>query len=107
VAAVRPLMYAYLRLRQGASEAENAEDRRELVAYAQREGFTVAEFFVERPWLSGTSALDVLVGTVARTGVRDIVVPSLNHLSRAGQHASPRNAPSRDRSADVSGQCTR
>lgn len=89
MAAVRPLRYAYLRLRQGASEAENAGNRRELVAYAQREGFTVAELFVERPWLSGTSALDVLVETVAQTGVRDVVVPGLNHLSRAGQHASP------------------
>ncbi|HEV7827622.1 MAG TPA: recombinase family protein, partial [Pseudonocardiaceae bacterium] len=88
VATVRPLIYAYLRAREGASEQEDAQVRRELTAYAQREGFTVAESFVERPWLSGTSALDALIETIEQTGVRDVVVPSLNHFSRAGQHAS-------------------
>ena len=86
MAPVRPLIYAYLRTRQLASDQEDADIRHQLTAYAHQEGFTVAEFFVERPWLSATSALDALVETINQTGVRDVVAPNLAHFSQAGRH---------------------
>jgi hypothetical protein len=68
------------------SGQEDAQVGRDLIAYAQREGFTVAEFFVEPPWLSGTTAVDALVEMMKQTGVRDVVVPSLAQFSVAGRH---------------------
>jgi hypothetical protein len=86
VATVRPPIYAYLRSRQLASDQEDTDIRHQLTAYAHQEGFTVAEFFVEPPWLSATSALDALVEMIKQTGVRDVVAPNLAHFSQAGRH---------------------
>jgi len=48
---VRPLIYGYLRVWTDTSEEDAARTEAELIGYAQREGFTVAEIFVERPYL--------------------------------------------------------
>ncbi len=77
---VKPLIYGYLRVWTDTSDEEAARTERELIDYTQREGFTVAEIFVERPYLP-VPAFDGLVRAIARTETKDIVVPGLSHLS--------------------------
>jgi len=77
--ALRPLIYGYLRVWTDTSDEDAARTERKLINYAEREGFTVAEIFVERPYLPVT-AFDGLIQAIARTGTKDIVVPDLSHF---------------------------
>jgi len=76
---VRPLIYGYLRIWTDTSEDEAARTERELIDFAERERFTVAEIFVERPYLPVT-AFDGLIQAISRTETKDIVVPDLSHF---------------------------
>ena len=76
---VRPLIYGYLRVWTDTCEQDAARTERELTDYAQREGFTVAEIFIERPYLP-VPAFTGLIQAIARTETKDIVIPDLSHF---------------------------
>jgi len=76
---VKPLIYGYLRVWTDTSEEEAAAAEAELTDYAQREGFSVAEIFVERPYLP-VPALNGLIQAIERTETKDIVIPDLSHF---------------------------
>nr|MBA3339220.1 hypothetical protein [Geodermatophilaceae bacterium] len=70
---VQPLIYGYLRLRSDTPEDDVARARQELTNYAEREGFTVAEIFLEARDLPG-AAFNGLTHAITRTETKDIVV---------------------------------
>jgi len=76
---VKPLIYGYLRVWTDTTEQDAARTQRELTTYAEREGFTVAEIFIERPNLP-VPAFTGLIQAIARTETKDIVVPDLSHF---------------------------
>ena len=76
---MRPLIYGYLRVWTDTSEQDAARTERELIDYAQREGFAVPEIFVERPYLP-VPAFTGLIQAMARTETKDIVIPDLSHF---------------------------
>lgn len=76
---MQPLIYGYLRVSSDTSDQDTARARKELTDYAQREGFTLAETFLERPYLP-KAAFNGLLEAIARTETKDIVVPDLSHF---------------------------
>ena len=76
---MRPLIYGYLRVWTDTTEQDAARVEAELIGYAQREGFTVAEVFVERPYLP-VPAFSGLIQAIAHTKTKDIVIPDLTHF---------------------------
>ncbi len=76
---MRPLICGYLRIWTDTSEDVAARTERELIDFAEREGFTAVEIFVERPYLPVT-AFDGLIQGITRTETKDIVVPDLSHF---------------------------
>ena len=76
---MRPLIYGYLRVWTDTTAQDAARTQRELTDYAEREGFTVAEIFVERPYLP-VPAFSGLIQAIARTETKDIVIPDLSHF---------------------------
>jgi len=76
---VRPLIYGYLRVWSDTSEEDAACTERELTDYAEREGFTVAEIFIERPYLP-VPAFNGLIQAIGHTQIKDIVIPDLSHF---------------------------
>lgn len=77
---VKPLIYGYLWMWTDTSDEDAARTERKLTDYAEREGFTVAEVFVERAYLP-VAAFNGLLEALARTETKDIVVPDLSHFS--------------------------
>ena len=73
------MIYGYLRVWTDTTEQDAARTERELTDYAEREGFTVAEVFVERPYLP-VPAFSGLIQAIARTETKDIVIPNLTHF---------------------------
>lgn len=91
---VRPLVYGYIRL--GPSDAADRGDclLRELAAYAEREGLTLADVFTDRDEAGqvGRSAFVVMVELLHQPGVDGVLIPSLRHFSRfAGVHQAMRS----------------
>jgi len=76
---VKPLIYGYLRVWTDTTEQDAARTERALIDYAHREGFTVAEIFVERPYLP-VPAFTGLIQAIERTETKDIVIPDLSHF---------------------------
>jgi len=76
---VKPLIYGYLRVWTDTSEQDAARTEGALIAYAEREGFTVAEIFVERPYLP-VRAFTGLIQAIRHTETKDIVIPDLTHF---------------------------
>ena len=74
---VKPLIYGYLRVWTDTTEQDAARTEHELTEYAEREGFTVAEIFIERPYLP-VPAFTGLIQAIARTETKDIVIPDLS-----------------------------
>ena len=82
---MKPLIYGYLRVWTDTPDDEAARTQHELTDYAQLEGFTLAEIFIERPYLP-VPAFSGLIQAIQRTETKDIVVPDLSHFC-------PYNAP--------------
>ncbi|MDX3277303.1 hypothetical protein [Streptomyces scabiei] len=76
---VRPLIYGYVRALPELPVHAVALLRQELTDFAEREGFALAEVFVEHRWLH-TVAWDALVMSCNRHDVRNVVVPDFRHL---------------------------
>lgn len=78
---VRPLLLGYQRIRIGTNERDAVRVRRELKAFAQREGFTLGEIFVDRNENRPFSALAALVVLARRLGAASIAVNGLDDLA--------------------------
>jgi len=76
---VKPLIYGYLRVWSDTSDQDAARIERELTDYAEREGFMVAEIFIERPYLP-VPAFTGLIHAIGSTETKDIVIPDLSHF---------------------------
>ncbi|MFB8777136.1 hypothetical protein [Streptomyces broussonetiae] len=76
---VRRPIYGYVRALPELHITEVLRLSRELHVFAEREGFTLAEVFIERKWLHSV-AWDALVTNCQRHSVRNVVVPSSDHL---------------------------
>lgn len=77
---VRPLILGYLLARPDTSGDLVDWLHSELANYAEREGFALAEVFVERE-NSSSPALSALIDALRRGEAKAVVVPALDHLS--------------------------
>jgi hypothetical protein len=75
----RPLIYGYVRALPELDISEVLRLSSELREFSEREGFTLAEVFIERKWLH-LVAWDALVTNCNRHDVRNVVVPDSTHL---------------------------
>ena len=76
----RPLCAGYLRRLDGVDDQVEQQLIADMCALAQREGFTLTLVFIEkRP--SRTAALDAVTRYCQHHGIRDVVVPSSEHLN--------------------------
>ncbi|GAA0933625.1 hypothetical protein [Streptomyces thermoalcalitolerans] len=76
-----PLCVGYLRRLPGTDPEEEPRLIAELCAFAEREGFTPELMFVERHW-SRTLALRALTAYCTQRGVRNVIVPTAEHLNQ-------------------------
>lgn len=80
---MRPLIYGYLRACMNTPDDDIAAGTRcELTDYAEREGFTLAEIFLEHPDLPD-AAFNGLRQAIGRTQTKDILVPDPSHFGTA------------------------
>ncbi|WP_206074379.1 recombinase family protein [Antribacter gilvus] len=80
-AALKPLMYGYLRVTDASCRDDVVEMEERLRRLAEAEGFCFATTFHEStPGQRG--ALNELTAELRRAEARHVVVPSLDHLSR-------------------------
>ncbi|MGW1715598.1 recombinase family protein [Streptomyces sp. NPDC002156] len=79
---MRPAIYGYMRVVSiEESDDESERVKRELTAYAQREGFALDQVFTENIRCS-ESAFSVMLDSLKLHDVKDIIVPSLWHFAR-------------------------
>ena len=76
----RPLLFGYLRALPGMGIDGVIETHRQLAVFAKDQGFVLGNVFVEAKWRQLTSWV-ALTERCKRDGVRDVVVPSPQHLS--------------------------
>jgi hypothetical protein len=77
---VRPLILGYLHFPHAVTDRRVAHVSREMAAYAEREGFTLAEVYVDRPHSNG-AGFAALVDALAREEAAHVLVPALRHLA--------------------------
>lgn len=79
---MRPAIYGYMRVASDQGDLEETERiKRELSAYAEREGFTLEDVFTENVQCS-ESAFGTLLDAIKRSEVKNVIVPSLWHFAR-------------------------
>ncbi|KWX01748.1 hypothetical protein LI90_2780 [Carbonactinospora thermoautotrophica] len=78
---VRPLIVGYLRVSTHTTAEQADRMRREIAEFADREGFTLLEIFMEME-TTATSAFAALVDALQCTEARTVVVPAMHHLGR-------------------------
>ncbi|WP_063063041.1 hypothetical protein [Nocardia violaceofusca] len=74
---MKPLLYGYLRLDVAGERIGECEGR--IRSFADREGYDLGMVFHERRW--GRAALDALIAELRRAECRDVVVPTVDHLT--------------------------
>jgi hypothetical protein len=75
-------MYGYMRFAgHSHDEYEGNAVKGELAAYAEREGYTLEQVFIEQAQVK-EAAIDRMTAALRMTGVRDVIVPSLWHFAR-------------------------
>ncbi|MEU6757583.1 hypothetical protein [Streptomyces sp. NPDC046685] len=77
---LRPLCVGYLRLRLTDSDQTEQQHVTAIAAFAEREGFALSLLFVEKRW-SRTLALNALTAHCIHHGIRNVIVPSSEHLN--------------------------
>ncbi|WP_239341707.1 recombinase family protein [Frankia sp. CiP3] len=77
---MRPFVYGYLRTSPCSSVDAIAPAQAEMVAYAEHEGYRLAEIFMDRG-LADSSALSAAVTALRRGGGSGMIVPSPAHLA--------------------------
>ncbi|MGW2120148.1 recombinase family protein [Streptomyces sp. NPDC001758] len=79
---MRPAIYGYMRVvSSDETDDESERVKRELAGYAQREGFTLDQVFTENIRCS-ESAFYVMLDSLKRHDVKNVIVPSLWHFAR-------------------------
>nr|PZN01343.1 MAG: hypothetical protein DIU77_00985 [Thermocrispum agreste] len=79
---MRPAIYGYMRVVSGDEQDDETQRiKRELAAYAAREGFTLDQVFTESITCS-ESAFYAMLEALKHHEVKDIIVPSLWHFAR-------------------------
>ncbi|MEV0476982.1 hypothetical protein [Streptomyces prunicolor] len=76
----RPLLFGYLRALPGMGIDGVVQTHRQLAEFAKDRGFVLGNVFVEAKWRQLTSWV-ALTERCKRDGVRNVVVPSSQHLS--------------------------
>ena len=84
----RPLMFAYLRVRELAPGITPADIWPAFNEYAEGEGYALAGVYVERDCTTPT-AFGGLLDAVKQHGAKAVVVPTLEHLAVLGPNARP------------------
>lgn len=77
---MRPLLFGYVCFGERSSDRNIDLTRKEMLSFANREGFTMADVFVERH-SAGTSAFASLVDALQSTEDRNVLVPTLAHFA--------------------------
>jgi hypothetical protein len=77
---MRSSAFGYARIAAHASEQEVREMRKDPAAYAEREGYTLTEVFMERED-SGSSEFAALIDEINRSEPPIVVVPSMCHFA--------------------------
>ena len=77
---VRPLLFGYMRLRITDAGDRAASARRLLAEFADREGFTLAEVYVDADENRPCAALSQLIHSVRRWDGAAVAVPALGDL---------------------------
>jgi hypothetical protein len=77
---VKPLLFGYLRMRITDRPGRAATAQRSLRAYAEREGFTLAQVYVEANENSPCAALTQLIDAVRRCDGAAVAVPDHDDL---------------------------
>ena len=77
---MRSSAFGYARIAAHASEQAVLDTRKDLAAYAEREGYTLTEVFMERED-SGSSEFAALIDAINRSEPPVVVVPSMCHFA--------------------------
>ncbi|WUI02885.1 recombinase family protein [Spirillospora sp. NBC_00431] len=79
---MRPLIYGYMRVVGGEDEDDEPQRiKRQLIVYAEREGFMLDQVFTESTNCS-EPAFYTMIEALKRYNVKDLLVPSLWHFAR-------------------------
>ena len=84
----RPTLLGYVRADALSCAEELAAATDSLVAFASAEGFTLGTVYTERD-AAESAAFHALLEEVKRSGVRAVVVPTMNHLGPDGVDGTP------------------
>lgn len=77
-----PPIYGYMRIATDSDyQAEAARATAELKAFAEQEGFSLKDVFIEHPGAKDL-AFDVLLDRLKSSEIRNVLVPSLWHFAR-------------------------
>jgi hypothetical protein len=79
----RPTVLGYVRADALSCAEELATATDSLVEFASAEGFTLGTVYTERD-AAESAAFHALLDEVKRSGVRAVVVPTMNHLGAVG-----------------------
>ena len=79
----RPTLLGYVRADALSCAEELAAATDSLAAFASAEGFTLGTVYTERD-AAESAAFNALLEEVKRSGVRAVVVPTMNHLGSVG-----------------------
>lgn len=78
---MKPVIYGYIRVVGSDDHDESQRVKRELAAYAEREGFTLDQVFTENATCS-EPAFYTMIEALKRYNVKHLLVPSLWHFAR-------------------------
>jgi hypothetical protein len=76
----RPMLFGYLRVLPGMNIDSVVQTHRLLAEFAKNRGFVLGNVFVETKWRQLTSWV-AMTNRCRRDGVRNVAVPSTEHLS--------------------------
>jgi hypothetical protein len=77
----KPLVHGYVRALPGLTSQEIDHLRGDIDTFAFREGFALPQVFIEHTW-TRVSAWEALDNACRRDQVRDVIVPSWDHLNK-------------------------
>jgi DNA invertase Pin-like site-specific DNA recombinase len=78
---MRPSIFGYVRLSASESNHMTKDPRKELIDYAEREGYTLIEIFTEHEDV-GSSAFAALMDALRSSETPIVIVPCICHLAR-------------------------
>jgi hypothetical protein len=93
--------FGYLRVIGHVSEQAAQDMRKDLAAYAEREGYTLAKVFMDQED-SGSSAFAALIDALNRSESPVVIVPSMGHFAHLpGLRIAMKNLIERETGAQV------